>query len=130
MFPLPKIKKTNRLKNKRDQQVDRNKIPSISTKQITNYKAAVKPIWSYGIELWSCASISNIVIMQRSKSTILRAIAITPRDVTSHTLHTDFNISYVNDVIHERINKYHKKLEAHRNPVLQPLLQPINSRRL
>jgi hypothetical protein len=46
------------------------------------------------------------------------------------TLHTDFNIPYVSDVIHERLNKHHNKLEAHPNPLLQPLLQPINTRRL
>ena len=48
----------------------------------------------------------------------------------NHTLHTDFNIPYVSDVIHERINKHHNKLEAHPNPLLQPLLQPVNTRRL
>jgi hypothetical protein len=61
------------------------------------YKAVIKPIWSYGIELWGCASKSNIVIMQRSQSKILRAIAKAPWYVTNHTLHTDFNILYVGD---------------------------------
>ena len=46
------------------------------------------------------------------------------------TLHTDFNIPYVTDVIHKRINKHHNKLEAHPNPLLEPPLQPINTRRL
>ena len=53
-----------------------------------------------------------------------------PRYVTNHTLHTDFNIPYVSDVIHERINKHHNKPEAHPNPLLQPTLQPVNTRRL
>jgi hypothetical protein len=30
------------------------------------YKAAMKFIWSYGIELWGCASKSNVVIVERS----------------------------------------------------------------
>ena len=34
------------------------------------------------------------------------------------------------DVIHGRINKHHNNLQAHPNPLLQPLLQPINTRRL
>jgi len=68
--------------------------------------------------------------MQRFQSKILRAIANAPRYVTNHTLHTDFNIPYVSDVIHERINKYHNKLEAHPNPLLEPLIQSINTRRL
>ena len=87
----------------------------------------IKPIWSYGVELRGCASKSNTVIMQRSQSKILRATTNAPRHVTNHTLHTDLNIPYVSDVIHERINKHHNKLEAHPNPLLQPLLQPINT---
>jgi hypothetical protein len=29
------------------------------------YKTIIKPIWVYGIELWGCASTSNISIIQR-----------------------------------------------------------------
>ena len=54
----------------------------------------------------------------------------TPRYVTNHTLHTDFNIPYVSDVIRDRINKHLNKLEAHPSPLLEPLLQPVNTRRL
>ena len=52
--------------------------------KLLNYKAVIKPIWSYGIELWDCASKSNIVIMQRSQTKILRAIAKAPRYITNH----------------------------------------------
>jgi len=82
------------------------------------------------MELWCCGSKSDTVIMQRSQSKILRAIANAPRYVTNHTLHTDFKIPYVSDVIHERINKHHNKLEARPNPLLQPLLQTVNTRKL
>ena len=58
---------------------------------------------------------------------ILRATANTPRYVTNHTLHTDFNIPYLSDVIRERINNNHNKLEAHPSPLLEPLIQPINT---
>jgi len=87
-------------------------------------------MWSYGTELWGYASKSNIVIMQRSQSKILRAIANALWYVTNPTLHTGFNFPYVIYVIHERINKHHIKLEAHPNPLLEPLLQPVNNRRL
>jgi hypothetical protein len=93
------------------------------------YKAAIKHVWSYGIELWGYASKSKIVIMQRSQSKILRAITNAPRYVTNQTVHTDFNIPYESDVIHERINKHHNNLEAHPNPLLRPILQPTNTRR-
>jgi len=122
-------KKTNRLKNKRDQLINR-KIShlSIENTSLIN-KAVIQPIWSYGIELWGCTSKSNIVIMQRPQSKILTAIANVPWYVTNQTLHTDFNIPYVSDVIHARISKHHNKLEAHPNP-LQPLLQSVNTTRL
>ena len=68
--------------------------------------------------------------MQGSQTKILRAIANAPRYVTNHTLHTDFNIPYLSDVIHEIINKHHNKLEAHPNTLLESLLQSTNTRRL
>ena len=36
----------------------------------------------------------------------------------------------VSDVIHERINKHHIKIEAHPNPLLESPLQPTNNGRL
>jgi hypothetical protein len=93
------------------------------------HKSIIKPIWSYGIELWGCPSKSHIVIMKRTQSKILRAITNLPWYVTNHTLHSDHKFPYVRDVIHERIGKHHTKLEAHPNPLLEPLLQPAyNSR--
>jgi hypothetical protein len=85
-------------------------------------------MWRYGIELWGCGSKSNIAITQRSQSKILKAIANETWYVTNHILHADFNIPYLSDVIHEGINKHHNKLEAHPNPLLEPILQPINTR--
>ena len=62
----------------RDQRVNTKKShPSIENKLLI-YKAVIKPVWSYGIELWGCASKSNTVIMHRSQSKLLRAIAIAP----------------------------------------------------
>jgi hypothetical protein len=50
--------------------------------------------------------------------------------VTNQTLHTDFNISYISEVIRERINKHHN-MEAHpNNPLLELLLKTTNTRRL
>jgi hypothetical protein len=74
--------------------------------KLLSYKAVIQPIWSYGIELWGCASKSNIFITQRSQYKILRAIANAP--VRNKPYSTDFNIPYVSDVIHEGINKHHK----------------------
>jgi hypothetical protein len=76
--------KTNRLKYKRDQLVDRKKSHLSIENKLLIYKAVIKPIWSYGIELWGCASKSNIIIMQRSQTKILIALANAPWCVTNH----------------------------------------------
>jgi len=131
-----KLERTHRQKKKIDLKTKKinwliGKKSHLSTEnKLLIYKAVIKPIWSYGIELWGCASKSNIFIMHRSQSTILRAIANASSYVTNHTLHTDFNIPYVSDVMHKRTNKHHNKLEAHPNPLLEPLLQPVDTRRL
>jgi hypothetical protein len=86
-----KLERTHRQKEKRKQVdlktkeikwlIGKKSLLSIENKLLI-YKVAIKPIWSYGIELWGCAGKSNIVIMQRSQSKILRAIANAPRYVT------------------------------------------------
>ena len=112
-------KKTNRLKTKDINWWIAQKSHLSVENKLFIYKAVIKPPWSYLIELWGCTSKSNTVIVQRSQSKILRAIANAPRYVTNHTVHADFNIlvPYVSDVIHERITKHHNNLEAHHNPL-------------
>ena len=94
------------------------------------YKAVIKPIWTYGIELWRCASKSKRAIMQRAQSKILRNITNIPWYVKNHILHTDLNIPYVSEVINERINKHLSKLESHPSPFVETLTQPTRNRRL
>jgi hypothetical protein len=69
--------------------------------------------------LWGCASKSNISIIQRSQSKILRIIVDAPWYVSNVTLHADLGISYVQDVIHQKCNKHHTTLETHENPLLK-----------
>lgn len=98
--------------------------------KILVYKTIIRPIWTYGIELWGCASKSNLAIIQRSQSKILRAITDAPWYVSNQMIHNDLNIPFVQDVIQHHSNKHHAKLELHTNPLIQPLLQHHNNRRL
>jgi hypothetical protein len=86
------------------------------------YRTIIIPIWTYGMELWGCASKSNISIIQRSQSKILRMIVDAPWYVSNATLHADVGISYVQGVIHQKCNKHHTTLENHENPLLKTLL--------
>jgi len=109
--------------------VGKNSPLSLDNK-ILIYKTILKPVWTYGIELWDCAYKSNIAILQRYQSKLLRTIANAPRYVTNHKLHTDLHIPYVRTVIHDRINKHRTTLASHRNPLMEPVLQPAHNRRL
>ena len=75
---IAKKKETNRHKNKRDQLGDRKKSHTSIEDKLLIYKAVIKFTWSYGIELWVCASKCNRVIMQRYHSKIGTAIANAP----------------------------------------------------
>jgi hypothetical protein len=90
------------------------------------YKTIIIPIWTYGLELWGCASISNISIIQRSQSKILGMIL----DATWYVSNADLGISYVQDVIHQKCNNHHTRLETHDNPLLKTLLVREENRRL
>jgi hypothetical protein len=70
------------------------------------HKTIIKPIWIYGIELWSCASKSSITIKQRSPSKILRMITNAPWYVTNETLHEDLNVPYITEFIRKRSIKH------------------------
>jgi hypothetical protein len=47
-------------------------------KKLLVYKVILKPIWTYGIQLWGSASISNIEILERFQGKVLRMITDAP----------------------------------------------------
>jgi hypothetical protein len=57
--------------------MDENSQLSLGNK-ITIYKAIIKPVWTYGIELWGCSKPSNTKIIQTFQSKTLRKLANAP----------------------------------------------------
>jgi hypothetical protein len=68
--------------------------------------------------------------MHRSQSKILRIITNAPWYVTSQTLHDDLKVPFIKDVIQEESINHHDKLGNYSNPILQPLLEQQQRRRL
>jgi hypothetical protein len=99
-------------------------------KSIHKIMFTIAPICTYGLELWGCASKSNIAIIQRCQSKILRSIVDAPRYVTNATLHTDLPIPTIQEVIHGRSTKHRARLLTHSNPQLQSLSRDTVLRRL
>jgi hypothetical protein len=48
------------------------------SKKLLAYKVILKPIWTYGIQLWGSASIPNIEILERFQGKVLRMITDAP----------------------------------------------------
>ena len=53
-----------------------------------------------------------------------------PWYVSNLTLHEDLKIPYVREVIFKKYAKHHRKLETHPKPLLHPLLDTGQPRRL
>jgi hypothetical protein len=58
------------------------------------YKAVLKPVLTYRIELWGCATKSNIALIQLYQSKLLRTTTNAPWYVSNQTLHSDLHIPH------------------------------------
>lgn len=103
---------------------------SLSNKLLL-YKVILKPIWTYGIQLWGCAKASYTKILQSFQSKTLRMLANAPWYVNNDTLHTDLKILYVTSEIQRLASAYNDKLAGHGNDLVEQLSnQPLVRRRL
>ena len=94
------------------------------------YKVILKPVWTYGIELWGCASSSNIDIIQRYQAKMLRPITQAPCYVTNQTLHRDLRIIPVREMFKENAEAHRKTLSTHPNPLMGSVTTQSSTRRL
>jgi hypothetical protein len=99
--------------------------------QISIYKTILKPIWTYGIQLWGTASISNIQILERFHSKALRTIVDAPWYVPNTVIGRDLQTATVKEEIRRYSSQYSTRLSAHPNGLLVNLMeQPENNRQL
>ena len=94
------------------------------------YKTVLIPVWTYGIELWECATKSSIAVIQRYQSKLLRSMTNAPWYVSNHTLHFDLRIPYVYMVFQEWTATHRTTLDSHPNFLMEPLVHPPKNRRL
>jgi hypothetical protein len=59
------------------------------------YKAILKPVWTYGVQLWGTASNSNIDILERFQSKVLGTITDAPWYVPNTMLRRDLHVPSV-----------------------------------
>lgn len=56
------------------------------------YKAIIKPVWCYGLQLWGIAANSNVEILQRFQPKVLRKIANAAWYISNDRLHHLLNM--------------------------------------
>lgn len=97
--------------------------------KILLYKSILKPIWTYGVQLWGCAKPSNTKILQRVQSKVLRMIFDAPWYVSNKTLHDDSGIPLVQEEIRRLTTNYLDRLAGHPNEQVSQLRDPPEIRR-
>lgn len=99
--------------------------------KIIIYKMVIKPVWTYGIELWGCACKSTINIIQAFQSKTLRLITSAPWFIRNTNIHRDLNIPTVMDEIQCFSSRHLDRASTHPNPLISDLVRPSStSRRL
>jgi hypothetical protein len=88
------------------------------------YKSVLKPAWTYGIQLWSCAKPSHTQIIQRLQSKILRSMTNAPWYVSNFTLHNDLHVPFVATEINRLSLPYNQRLVGHHNALITALTTP------
>ena len=88
------------------------------------YKAIIKHIWTYSIQLWGCTKPYNSQIIQHVQSKILRMIYNVPWYVSNKTLHESSTTPLVEDQIHRLTQHYLCKLSGHANQLVHQLHTP------
>jgi hypothetical protein len=115
---------------KYEQLINRKSQLSLENK-ITIYKAIIKPVWTYGIELWGCSKPSNTKIIQTFQSKTLRKLANALWYISNITLRNDLRIPYVTEVIRTYSKNHKNRTKQNKNQLIRDLFnQPEIGRRL
>lgn len=98
--------------------------------KIMVYKSILKPIWTYGLQLWGTAKKSNINIIERVQTKIIRSILGAPRYVKNEIILRDTNTLKVAKEAKKYSKKYIKRLANHPNTTAKDILLSNNYARL
>jgi hypothetical protein len=91
--------------------------------KILVYKAISKPVWTYGVQLWGTASNSNLEILERFQSKVLRIITDAPWCVPNAVIKRDLQISTVTQEAKRYSAIYSKRIGEYPNTLAHTLFQ-------
>lgn len=97
-----------------------NKHTSLHVKLLI-YKTLLKPIWTYGIQLWGSAKKTNLNKIQCFQNIALRKLINAPPYISNHTLHTDLKLKTIHEEAKHFYKRFHNRLSSHSNPLIKNL---------
>jgi hypothetical protein len=90
------------------------------------YKQVICQVCSYGIQLWGCASDSNIQVIQHCQNNVLKCIVNVHWYIQNSDLRRDLGIETVIDIIAKVAKSHEKRLQGHINIEASRLLNVNN----
>jgi hypothetical protein len=93
------------------------------------YKVILNLIWTYGIQLWGTTSSSNIEILERSQSKVLRLVADAPWYVSNSVIRNDLQIPTAKEEIRRFSSHYNVRISVHPIELIASLTEPPIQRR-
>lgn len=91
------------------------------------YRQMLKPIWTYGIQLWGCTKKTNVQIIQCFQNKVLRGIVNAPWYIRNDNLHRDLRMEYVSEEIQKQARKHVQRLSRHQNADIRRMLDTPNA---
>jgi hypothetical protein len=85
------------------------------------YKAILKPVWTYDIQIWGTTSNSNIEILERFQSKDLRLIVNAPWYVQNSVIRNDLQVPTVKEEISRFSSHYNVSISVHLNELIASL---------
>lgn len=87
-----------------------------------NIYCIIKPVWTYGFQLWGTSSTSYVEILRRFQSKVLCCITGGPWYVPNTEIQQDLQINNINDTIQLHSRKYRDKTYHNYLPLLSSSL--------
>jgi hypothetical protein len=116
----------------RTSSLNNNLVPRVNVTywKLLIYKVILKPIWTYGIQLLGTTSNSNIEILERFQSKVLRLIVDSPWYVSNSVIRNGLQIPTVKEEISQFSSHYNVRISVHPNELIASLIELPIQRRL
>jgi len=100
--------------------INNNTHTNLNTKLLI-YKSLIKPVWTYGIQLWGNAKKSNLNKIQTFQNLALRKLLNAPPYVSNSTIHSDLKMKTVHEEAKIHYKRFHSRLSSNPNPLIRDI---------